>query len=312
MIPNDSVFVSYSWDDELHIQWVKNLVKSLRTSGLRVAYDDGRVQLGKSSTRFMEEGIRDSRYVIVVCTPTYKARADGRKGGVGFEGQIMSAELLQDGNIDKFIPVLRGGDWDTALPTFLAARWGADLSDDPYDQRQFDDLVATITKASSEPATGLDSRMAIPASGSLQRAGDSGEEFEPIRITGVIVDEIGIPANDGSRGSALYSVPIGLSSAPSIGWSDLFVRTWDHPPRYGTRHRRGIARVSGSRIVLSRTTIEEVGAVHRDTLVSVVAAVNSSYAALLDARAHAEADKADAARHHRERVQDEARRIRFD
>lgn len=312
MIPNDSVFVSYSWDDESHVQWVKNLVESLRTSGVGVTYDDGRVQLGKSSTQFMEEGIRDSRYVIVVCTPAYKARADSRQGGVGFEGQIMSAQLLQDGNIDKFIPVLRGGDWETALPTFLAARWGADLSDDPYDQRQFDDLVATITKASSEPAAGLDSRMAIPASGSLQRTGDSGEDCEPIRITGVIVDEIGIPANDGSRGSALYSVPIGLSAAPSIGWSDLFLRTWDHPPRYGTRHRRSIARVSGSRIVLSRTTIEEVAAVHRDTLVAVVAAVNSSYAALLASGAQVEAKKADAARQHRERMQDEARRIRFD
>ena len=312
MIPDDSVFVSYSWDDEPHVQWVKNFVESLRTSGVRVIFDDGNVQLGKSSTRFMEEGIRDSRYVIVVCTPAYKARADSRKGGVGFEGQIMSAELLQDGNIGKFIPVLRGGDWDTALPTFLAARWGADLSDEPNDQRQFDDLVATITKASSASATGVDTRMAIPASGSLQRPGDSGEEFEPIRITGVIVDEIGIPANDGSRGSALYSVPIGLSAAPSIEWSDLFVRTWDHPPRYGTRHRPGIARVSGSRVVLSRTTIEEVGAVHRDTLSAVVDAVNSSYVALLATRAEAEAEKADAARHHCERVQEEARRIRFD
>lgn len=312
MLSSDSVFVSYSWDDDCHKQWVQDLVEALRTAGIRATYDDGRAQPGQSSTLFMERAIRDSRYVIVVCTPTYKARADARKGGVGFEGQIMSAELLQDGNIDKFIPVLRRGDWDKALPTFLAARWGADLSHDPYDQRQFDDLVATITKASCDSATGLDSRMARPASSSQQRPEDSREKFEPIRITGVIVDEIGIPANDGSRGSALYSIPIGLSAAPSIGWSDLFVRTWDRPPRYGTRHRPGIARVSGARVVLSQTTVEEVGAVHRDTLLSVVDAVNSSYAALLATRAEAEAKKADAARQHRERVQDEARQIRFD
>lgn len=312
MLSSESVFVSYSWDDDCHKQWVQDFVEELRTAGVRATYDDGRVQPGESSTLFMERAIRDSRYVIAVCTPTYKARADARKGGVGYEGQIMSAELLEDGSIDKFIPVLRRGDWKTAVPTFLAAKWGADLSDGLYDHRNFDDLVATITKSPRNAAACLDPCVAEPMRSRLPPTKEPVPRFEPIRITGVIVDEIGIPANDGSRGSALYSVPLGLSAAPPAEWTDMFIRDWDCPPRFGTGHRRGIARVSGSRIVLNRTTIEEVRRVHRDTLMGVIDVVNGSYTAQVADHAAQETEKAEAARQHRERVQEEARKIRFD
>ena len=60
--------------------------------------------------------------------------------------------------------------------------------------------------------------------------------FEPIKIVGVLADEVGKPLNDGTQGSALYAVPFKLSRAPTHEWSDLFVRTWDRPPRWTTSH----------------------------------------------------------------------------
>ena len=52
---------------------------------------------------FMEKSISDSDYVLVICTPKYKEKSDNRKGGVGYEGHIISGELLSTGNERQFI-----------------------------------------------------------------------------------------------------------------------------------------------------------------------------------------------------------------
>jgi hypothetical protein len=51
--------------------------------------------------------------------------------------------------------------------------------------------------------------------------------FEPIRIVEIIANEIGQPRNDGTPGSALYSVPLRLSAKAPANWGALFVRNWD-------------------------------------------------------------------------------------
>jgi hypothetical protein len=92
------------------------------------------------------------------------------------------------------------------------------------------------------------------------------QDREPIKLVRVIVDEVGEPRNDGSPGSALYSVPFQLSAKPSARWVQLFLRSWDLPPRFTSMHRPGIARVINDRIILNGTTIEEVERFHVDTL----------------------------------------------
>ena len=91
-------------------------------------------------------------------------------------------------------------------------------------------------------------------------------KFEDIKITGIIMDEIGEPRNDGTPGSALYSIPFSLSQTPGREWSRLFVRNWDNPPSYTMMHRPRIARVNGATVVLNGTTIEEVEKYHKKTL----------------------------------------------
>lgn len=101
---------------------------------------------------------------------------------------------------------------------------------------------------------------------------------EAIKLVGIVTEALGTPRNDGSRGSALYEVPIQLSRTPSSPWADLFVQTWDHPPQSTSRHRSGICEVVGDRIILTRTTIEEVRDTHIHTLKSVLDAVNKQVA----------------------------------
>jgi hypothetical protein len=78
----------------------------------------------------MEQSVTGSRYVLVVCTEKYKHKFDSREGGAGYEGHIITAELINQVGANKFIPVLRQGGWDAALPIALDGVFGVDLRND--------------------------------------------------------------------------------------------------------------------------------------------------------------------------------------
>ena len=65
---------------------------------------------------FMEQSISNSDFVLVICTPGYRERSDGRIGGVGYEGHIITSEIFGRGNHEKFIPILRRGTWGEGNP----------------------------------------------------------------------------------------------------------------------------------------------------------------------------------------------------
>lgn len=137
-------------------------------------------------------------------------------------------------------------------------------------------------------------------------------EHEPITIVGVVKEGVGKPRNDGTRGSGLYRIPLRLSRRPSAVWSELFARTWDHPPRYTTMHRPGIGTVQGDTIVLDGTTMDELEQYHVETLRGVIEKVNRE-AAEIEAREAARQAQAQAqARAHDDEVEGIADRLRFD
>src|ERR1017187_10430263 len=86
--------------------------------------------LGARTTQFMERSVRDSEAVLVICTTGYKRRFDERTGGAGYEGNIITGEIITAVGRNKFIPILREGAWDTAVPTALAGVHGADFRQD--------------------------------------------------------------------------------------------------------------------------------------------------------------------------------------
>lgn len=97
----------------------------------------------------MEQAISDSDFVLVICTPSYGERSDERLGGVGYEGNIITSEILCRGNYEKFIPIRRDGTWGDGEPTDAAAVWiragyYIDLSGDPYPEDNYLELVRTL------------------------------------------------------------------------------------------------------------------------------------------------------------------------
>lgn len=138
------VFVSYSWDSEGHREWVRAFATQLRKDGVDAVLDQWEVQFGDPLTEFMERSVRENDFALVVCTPKYKERSDDRTGGVGYEGSIMTAEVLSKKNHRKFKPVLRKGDWSNAFPSWLSGKQGADLRGDPYDGEEYARLLAEL------------------------------------------------------------------------------------------------------------------------------------------------------------------------
>lgn len=141
------VYLSYSWDNAVHMDWVSRLAFRLEANGLKVVVDQWNTKLGNSLTHFMETAVSSSDFVLLICTPNYKKRADARKGGVGYEQDLMTAERLVEGNHNKFIPVLREGDWRNALPTWIAGHLGVDLRGDKYAEDNFQNLVEHLLRA---------------------------------------------------------------------------------------------------------------------------------------------------------------------
>lgn len=309
-----SALVSYSWDSEEHKEWVRELAERLRQDGVEVTLDQWHAVPGDQLTEFMEREVRENDYVLIVCTPRYKQRSDERVGGVGYEGDIITGEALTVRNQRKFIPILREGTWAEAAPTWLAGKYYVDLSNSPFSEEQYNDLLITMlgTRPEAPPVGPVLAESRAEGPRRTTPAIDDGVEEEPIKITGVVVDEVGVPRGDGTPGSALYRVPFRLSRRPPHGWGRVLVKAWDLPSEFTSMHRPGIASVVGDQILLDGTTLEEVERYHRKTLVLAVKQANEEYGKSEEMRRNREAAERKRVEDHRADVRESAERIKFD
>jgi hypothetical protein len=76
------VFISYSHDSKDHKKWVIDLASALESNGVRVRLDQWDVEFGDDLPRYMQEAVTNSDRVLVICTPTYKRKAEAGIGGL--------------------------------------------------------------------------------------------------------------------------------------------------------------------------------------------------------------------------------------
>ena len=138
------VFISYALESDQHSIWVRDLAARLQRDGVRIILDQCDLAPGSDQFTFMERSVESSNFVIVVCTPTYAEKANNREGGVGYESMVITGALGKKIDSRKFIPVLRSGDWDSSRPTYLSSKYGVDLSNDPYFETQYDQLIHNL------------------------------------------------------------------------------------------------------------------------------------------------------------------------
>jgi hypothetical protein len=139
-----TAFISYSWEDDAHRIWVCDLATRLQSNGVAITLDQWHAAPGDQLSEFMERAVRENDHVLIICTPHYKKRSDGRIGGVGYEGDIMTAEALTSRNQRKFIPILRKGDWRDAAPSWVSGKYYVDLSGRQYSEACYQDLLLTL------------------------------------------------------------------------------------------------------------------------------------------------------------------------
>lgn len=143
-------FLSYSWDDEAHRSWVLELSKRLRKDGIESILDQWHAIPGDNLPQFMETAIRENDFVIIICTPKYKQKADKRQGGVGYEGDIMTGEAFVLENRRKFIPILRQGEWKISAPSWLLGSYYLDFRGNNF-ENNYSILKATLHNRLPEP-----------------------------------------------------------------------------------------------------------------------------------------------------------------
>lgn len=140
-------FISYSWDDEEHTDWVVRLAEELVRQGVWVMLDRWHLHAGEEVLHFMERGCRDCDKIIIVCTPEYVEKANARKGGVGFE-TVVSASLYTEAEANKrrFVPVVRkkAPGRGSLLPSYLGSAKYIDMSCVDWRGTRFNELLREL------------------------------------------------------------------------------------------------------------------------------------------------------------------------
>ena len=142
------VFLSYSWSSQEHENWVLNLANELVESAIDVIFDKWDLKEGHEANAFMEKMVTDAdiKKVIIVCDKIYAEKSNKRKGGAGTEAQIISSELYQKVEQDKFVAVIaeKNSEGKPYLPVYYSSRIYIDLSDNESYSDNFDKLLRWI------------------------------------------------------------------------------------------------------------------------------------------------------------------------
>lgn len=138
------VFISYSYDSSKHEQWVEQLAKMLRSDGIDAVLDKWDLHPGDPITEFMESSVKNSDFVLIICTEKYKEKSDARKGGVGYEEAVITADLLANTNHRKYIPIMRSTDYAKSIPLALHSKKYIDLTNDDDFAPSYRDLLLTL------------------------------------------------------------------------------------------------------------------------------------------------------------------------
>ena len=142
------LFISYCWSSAEHEEWVLRLGTELRENGVDVILDKWDLKEGNDANAFMEQMVSndDIKKVILVIDEQYSKKANKRTGGVGTETQIISAEVYESVEQNKFVAVIANRDHEgnARLPVFYKSRIYIDLSDEDLYGKNFEQLLRWV------------------------------------------------------------------------------------------------------------------------------------------------------------------------
>ena len=147
-LEHPAVFISYSWTSQDYQERVIELATRLSSDGVRIIIDKWDLKEGQDKYAFMERMVTDGDVskVLMLCDREYAEKADGRLGGVGTESQIISSEVYDKVDQEKFVPVVmeRDSDGKEFLPAFLKSRIYIDIHSDEVFASGYDQILRSI------------------------------------------------------------------------------------------------------------------------------------------------------------------------
>lgn len=304
--PVATCFISYSHADK---SYATDIADGLKMRGYRVWIDGGELRIGDSLIETISSAIDQVDFLIaLVSRASVESNWCQREVALAMTGEVNRQGIT-------VLPCRMG---DAPMPATLKDKLY--LSLDSGSAAHAVDTLDQDMRKHLAPRQPLPPRRRAPQGavihGAPRGAGIAPiERFvpsEPVRMTGIDTNSMTSPRNDGTRGSALYMVPITLNVAPDRRWIDLFVQHWDRPPQFTTMHRPGIASVVGASIHLNGTTVEEVEKHHAATLKLAVNAANRDRAAIADAEQRQRQQEAHEAAQRRQAAEEAAARIAFE
>lgn len=149
------VFISYSWGNKEHQDWIVNLGTRLMDDTVDVVLDRWSLKDGHDIHSFMEEMVKsdDIFRVLIASDSKYKEKADERAGGVGTETQIITPNIYTNQKQEKFIPLVleREENGNPCLPIFLANRKYIDFSQAEHFEDSYEELLRNILEVPAIP-----------------------------------------------------------------------------------------------------------------------------------------------------------------
>lgn len=127
---------------------MRELASELVYYKAKVVLDQWDMKLGQSLTQFMESSIDKADFILVICTPAYAQKSNARRGGVGYEQQIISGRMAMGLKNKAFIPIIRRGTLlpgeQCAIPIHLTGLFSLEMRKQGFEGEDFDELLRAI------------------------------------------------------------------------------------------------------------------------------------------------------------------------
>lgn len=118
------VFVSHTSKTDEAIEWVKNLALFLIDNGIQARLDKFHLRRGMDLHQWMCNELSLAEKVVIVCDETYKLKADGRLGGVGWETMIIQGDIANlPPDSTKYQIIIRTEDIKKGIPLYLSTKY---------------------------------------------------------------------------------------------------------------------------------------------------------------------------------------------
>ncbi len=146
------VFISHTSKTNEDVEWVKGLALFLIEQGIQARLDKFHLRRGMDLPQWMCNELALAQKVIVICDETYKQKADGRLGGVGWETMIIQGDIANlPPDSTKYQVVVRAHELQKGLPLYLKTRYAFHAPDPGGDVSFRAELVRELLDLPIDP-----------------------------------------------------------------------------------------------------------------------------------------------------------------